>query len=127
MTDVANSRRKGKDGELELSRVLREHGHDCHRGQQHRGGGDSPDVVGLDGVHIECKRVEHLNVEHAMRQARRDSEGSGNLPVVMHRRNGEPWKATMDLDQWLALYEAWRATMGASAQERAESSPSPEG
>lgn len=109
---MANSRRKGKDGELELSHVLRDHGHDCRRGQQHKGGGDSPDVVGLDGVHIECKRVERLNVEEAMAQARRDSEGSGNLPVVMHRRNYEAWKVTMDLEDWLPLYEAWRAMMG---------------
>lgn len=108
---MANSRRKGKDGELELSHVLTDHGHPCRRGQQHKGGGDSPDVVGLEGVHIECKRVERLNVEEAMAQARRDSEGTDDLPVVMHRRNYEAWKVTMDLEDWLPLYEAWRATM----------------
>ena len=107
-----SQRRKGKDGELELSHELSSYGYECHRGQQHRGGGDSPDVVGLDGIHIECKRVEHLNVEKAMEQAREDSEGSGDLPVVMHRRNGEPWKATCDLATFMLLYSAWRAMMG---------------
>lgn len=106
------SRRRGADGERELANLLTDHGHPCRRGQQHRGGGDSPDVVGLDGVHIECKRVEALNVERAMEQSRRDAEGSGDLPVVMHRRNYEVWKVTMDLEDWLPLYEAWRAMMG---------------
>lgn len=103
-----SQREKGKRGERELARVLSSYGHDCHRGQQNRGGGDSPDVVGLDGIHIECKRVEALNVERAMEQARRDSEGSGNLPVVMHRKNGEPWKVTCDLPTFMLLYAAWR-------------------
>lgn len=107
-----SQRDKGKRGERELARVLSSYGYDCHRGQQNRGGGDSPDVVGLDGVHVECKRVEALNVEKAMEQARRDSEGSGNLPVVMHRKNGEPWKATCDLSTFMLLYSAWRAMMG---------------
>ena len=107
-----SQRRTGKDGELELSHELSSYGYECHRGQQHRGGGDSPDVVGLDGIHIECKRVEHLNVERAMEQARGDSEGSGNLPVVMHRRNGERWKVTCDLPTFMEMYAAWRAMMG---------------
>lgn len=108
---MRDSRRKGADGERELANLLTDRGHPCRRGQQHRGGGDSPDVVGLDGVHIECKRVERLNVEEAMRQSRRDAEGTDDLPVVMHRRNFEAWKVTMDLEDWLLLYEAWRATM----------------
>lgn len=113
----ASQRRKGAVGERELANTLSSYGYDCHRGQQHRGGSDSPDVVGLDGIHIECKRVEHLNVERAMEQARSDAEGSGNMPVVMHRRNGEPWKATCDLATFMLLYSAWRAMMGAEKPE----------
>lgn len=107
-----SQRDKGKRGERELARVLSSYGYECRRGQQNRGGADSPDVVGLEGVHIECKRVEALNVEKALEQARRDSEGSGDMPVVMHRRNGEPWKATCDLSTFMLLYSAWRAMMG---------------
>lgn len=103
---MMNSRTKGKQGELELAAKLREHGFDCRRGQQFRGGGDSPDVVGLPGIHIECKRVEHLNVETAMKQSRRDADGTGDIPVVMHRKNYEPWKVTMDLDEFMNLYIA---------------------
>lgn len=54
-----NSRAKGKAGELELSRVLREHGYDT--------------------------------------------------PVIMHRKNREPWKVTMLLDDWIELYREWAA------------------
>ena len=101
-----NSRSKGKRGELELAAKLREYGFDCRRGQQFKGGGDSPDVVGLPGVHIECKRVERLNLEQAMAQSRRDSEGTDDVPVVMHRRDREGWKVTMDLDEFMNLYIA---------------------
>lgn len=101
-----NSRTKGKTGELELSHKLRTYGFDCRRGQQYHGGGDSPDIVGLPGVHIECKRVEKLQIETAMVQSRRDAEGTGDIPVVMHRRNREGWKVTMDLDEFMNLYIA---------------------
>ena len=103
---AVNSRMKGKAGELELSHRLRTYGFDCRRGQQYHGGGDSPDVVGLPGIHIECKRVERLQIETAMKQSRQDAWGTGEIPVVMHRRNREGWKVTMDLDEFMNLYLA---------------------
>ncbi len=36
--------------------------------------GEEPDLSGLPGVHIECKRVERLNISQAMAQAVRDAE-----------------------------------------------------
>ena len=80
-----NSREKGKRGELELARALRALGYDCRRGQQYSGKNGDADVVGLPGIHIECKRVERLNLAEAMRQARRDAR-VGETPVVMHRK-----------------------------------------
>lgn len=103
---MAQSRRKGADGERELANLLKTYGFDTRRGQQYHGGGDSPDVVGLPGVHIECKRVEKLNIEVAMAQSRRDAEGTDEIPVVMHRRNRERWKVTMDLDEFMNMYLA---------------------
>lgn len=103
---MAQSRRKGADGERELANLLKTYGFDTRRGQQYHGGGDSPDVVGLPGVHIECKRVEKLNIEAAMAQSRRDAEGTDEVPVVMHRRNREKWKVTMDLDEFMNMYLA---------------------
>ena len=98
-----NSRRKGKEGELELAKVLREHGYETRRGVQYKGGKDSPDVVGIEGLHIECKRVEALNIHAAMEQADRDC--GENMPVVMHRKNGKPWLVTMHLEDFLRIWE----------------------
>lgn len=100
-----NSRQKGKRGELELAKVLRESGYSTRRGQQYSGTETSADVVGLPGIHIECKRVEHLNIEAAVAQAVRDTGESGELPAVFHRKNNQPWLVTMRLDDWLKIYE----------------------
>ena len=100
------SRTKGKRGERELAGRLRELGiTEAQRGQQYHGGADSPDVAGMPGVHIECKRVERLCLHDAMVQSRRDADGSGDVPVVMHRRNHEPWYVTMTLEDFVAMYQ----------------------
>ena len=103
-----NSRMKGKRGELELARALRDFGYDCRRGQQYSGANGDADVVGLPGIHIECKRVERLNLTDAVHQALRDKRG-GELPAVFHRRNDEPWLVTMPLESWIEIYREWEA------------------
>lgn len=100
-----NSRRKGKAGELELAAFLRERGFAARRGRQFQGGADSPDVVGIDGVHIECKRCETFNVYRAMKQAIADC-GAGKVPVVMHRRNKQEWVAILRLTDFLGGWNA---------------------
>lgn len=102
-----NSRQKGKRGELELKRKLNEHGYDTRRGQQYCGANGDADVVGLDGIHIECKRVEKLNLYDAMAQAKSDKH-DGEKPTVFHRKNNCKWLVTMELDDWIELYGAWR-------------------
>lgn len=100
------SRDKGKRGERELASFLREWGYGARRGQQFSGASGDADVVGLDRIHIECKRVERLNVQDAMDQSRRDRR-PGEIPVVMHRRNNCDWLVTMDLTDWIAMYREW--------------------
>ena len=96
--------RKGRGGELELSRLLREYGYNVQPGRA-QSFGDAPDVSGLPGVHVEVKRVERLNVPEAMKQAVRDAERfQDGAPAVFHRRNREPWLVTMQLTDWLELY-----------------------
>lgn len=57
-----NSNQKGKKGERELAAILKSYGYeDSRRGQQYCGSNGDADVVGLPGIHIECKRVEKLN------------------------------------------------------------------
>jgi hypothetical protein len=110
-----NSRSKGKRGELEFSRLCREHGYETRRGQQYCGANGDADVVGLPGIHIEVKRVERLNIEDAMIQARRDAKGK--IPIVAHRRNNEPWKITMDAKDWFSLYREWEVSTNAGQRD----------
>lgn len=100
-----NSRQKGKRGELELAQYLRNKGHlEARRSAQYCGKtGDAPDIVGVEGLHIECKRVEQFSDETALRQAERDAR-KGNLPVVMYRRKGEHWKVCTRLDLFLLIW-----------------------
>lgn len=95
-----NSKRKGVDGERELSGILRKHGYKSRRGQQYCGTSGEADVVGIPGVHIECKRVEKLNIYTAMAQAVRDAR-PGEIPTVFHRKNWEGWLVTMRLEDYL--------------------------
>ena len=99
------SQRKGRAGELELARLLRGYGYDVQPGQAVSYGA-TPDLVGLSGVHIVCKRNERLNVPEAMAQAARDADRfRDGAPAVFHRRNRSGWLVTMRLSDWIELYK----------------------
>ena len=107
-----NSKSKGKRGELELVRLIKENGYEARRTAQYCGKtGEAADVIGLPGISIECKRVENLNINNAMAQAIHDAEaaGKGDLPVVFHRKSYCPWLVTMRAEDWLRLYREWEA------------------
>lgn len=101
-----NSRNKGATGERELAKVLRGYGYNCRRGQQYCGANGDADVVGLPGLHIECKRVERLNLDDAMAQAKADARDE-EIPVVMHRKNNGEWRATIPLKDFVVIYRDW--------------------
>ena len=101
-----NSKQKGKRGELELSHKLQKYGFNTKRGIQYQGSPESPDVVGLPGIHIECKRVEKLNIDNAMEQSKKDS-GKTEIPCVFHRKNKKDWLVTMCLNDFIKLYKGW--------------------
>ena len=101
-------REKGKRGERELSSLLCEYGYNCKRGQQYCGAEGNADVIGLPGIHIECKRVERLNILDAIVQAVHDAK-KGLLPAVFHRRDRSEWLVTMRLDDWIQIYREWEA------------------
>lgn len=104
-----NSRAKGAKGERELANKLKDYGYNCRRGQQYNGL-EGEDVVGLKGIHIECKRVQTLNLDEAIEQAKRDSKDE-QLPAVFHRKNNKKWKVTMELDDWIKLYRQYYSSM----------------
>lgn len=100
------SQRKGAAGEKELAQHLRRAGYSVSWGGN-RTFGKVPDVSGLPGIHIECKRVEQLNLVRAVKQAVTDaSRFQDGAPTVFHRRNSSPWLVTMQLQDWLKLYGA---------------------
>lgn len=100
----SRSQRKGAAGERELAALLSAAGYECQRGGS-LSFGEIPDVLGLPGIHVECKRVERLNVDEAMEQAIRDSDRMlDGMPALFHRRNRKPWLVTMRLEDWLKLY-----------------------
>ena len=100
---MKNSRRKGAEGERELAGKLREYGYDSRRGQQYCGANGDADVVGLPGIHIECKRVEKLNLYDAMAQSVNDAKG-GEVPAVFHRKNRCEWLVTLRFDDFMRMY-----------------------
>ena len=107
---MTNSRAKGARGERELASKLREYGYKCRRGQQYCGANGDADVVGLKGIHIECKRVEKLNLYDAMSQAISDAK-QNELPTIFHRKNDCEWLVTMKLENWIALYQEWSESL----------------
>lgn len=105
---MINSKRKGTAGEREIASIFRDYGYtDAHRTAQFKGGPDSPDVVGLPGIHCEIKRVERLNIMEAYQQSERDAQGL-RIPAVFHRRNRGKWMVTLSLDDFMRLYGAWQ-------------------
>lgn len=99
-----NSRSKGKRGELEIAEALRAEGFEARRGQQFKGGVDSPDVVcpDLGNFHLEVKRVEAGNLYTWLKQAIRDA-GPGKTPTVFHRKNGEEWVTILRMQDFIKL------------------------
>lgn len=100
-----NSKRKGKEGELEFSNVCKDHGYNTRRGQQYSGENGDADVVGLHGIHVEIKRVEALNIYAAMEQSVRDNKDE--IPIVAHRKNRKPWLVTLRLEDFFKIYNEW--------------------
>lgn len=99
-----NSRAKGKRGELELAKYLRERGYKGARRGQQFSGIEGQDVVGMPGFHVEVKRVEALNLGAALTQSIRDA-AVDKTPLVVHRRNNQPWVVTLRLDDFLDILE----------------------
>lgn len=99
------SRDKGKRGERELAKILTALlGVECRRGQQYNGI-EGQDVVGVDGIHIESKWVERLNLYAAYAQAQADASAN-DVPIVCHKRNNNSWLLTMALSDILDFVSA---------------------
>ena len=99
---MTNSKQKGKRGELQFANLLKDHGLMARRGQQFKGGPDSPDVIceSLPDVHFEVKNCERLNLWDAMTQSATEM-AKGQVPVVAWKRNNKNWLMVMRFNDWI--------------------------
>ena len=94
-----------KNLQIDILTIWQQAGYSVRRGPS-QNYGTVPDLFGLPDIHIECKRVERLDLLGAIQQAQRDSERfRDGLPAVFHRRNRSPWIVSMPLDCWMQLYK----------------------
>lgn len=99
---------KGRRAERELAALLREHGFDVQAAEP-LNYGTIPDLTGLPGVHIECKRTEQLRLSEWMEQATRDAtKFKDGWPTIFHRKSRSGWVVVMRLEDWAELYSRSR-------------------
>lgn len=102
-----SSKARGKRGELSLVHALRDAGFpEVRRTAQYCGKAGTSDVTGLNGIHVEVKNVERLNIWEALSQSKRDSaaDGKGDIPALFFKRNRTGWYVTLPLSDFIRLY-----------------------
>ena len=106
-----NSKDKGARFERQLAGMFRDYGYtEARRTAQYCGNtGDASDVVGLPGIHVEAKHREKMRLYDWMEQAKRDAAGTGDKPVVFHKKNHAEVLVTMRFDDFMELYREWKA------------------
>lgn len=107
MKKRVNSSQKGKRGEREFAAHLRDLGFEARRGQQHKGGNDSPDVLcpDLAGLHFEVKfgyAKTDLDLGTALLAAAQYQATceapKGSVPIVAWKPRGTRyWRYTLSL------------------------------
>jgi len=113
---LINSRRKGADAERELAKKLTELGFPAERGQQKRGGADSPDVIceSLGWLHWEVKLVSTCRILSPAQVAEWEAQATRDCGtkhrVIAHRWNGarQWWVQVWTSGQgpyWQTLYD----------------------
>ena len=104
---MTNSKQKGKRGELECAKKLREYGfNEVRRSVQYNGKAEEgqPDLIGLPNIHIEVKRTERLKLYDAIEQTERDKKEE-ELGVIFHKKNNCEWVCIMTFEDWIKLYK----------------------
>lgn len=121
--DKINSKQKGAVGERELAQLLRHQGWmDARRGVQYSGLKGDADVVGVQGIHIECKRCQQVSDEKWLQQAEHDAR-IGEIPVVIYRRNHETWKLLIRQDLANLVWQTLTAEQKQDIRDRLKMKP----
>ena len=114
----SKSRDKGARGERLLVHYLESLGMSVKRGYVFL---KQSDLIGIPGIHIECKFMEALNVRKAMAQAIEEAKKrKDGMPTVFWKKSREEWLTVMRTEDWVRLYKMarWR---GLDDTERADS------
>lgn len=91
------SRTKGARGERELAGLI---GGRRTGQMQSQTGAPEADVEGLAGHFTEVKRRERVEIEKWCKETEL-SAPDGLVPIVIWRRNHQPWRVTLLLDDYL--------------------------
>lgn len=117
---AVNSKQKGARFERLLASKFREYGYEARRTAQYCGNtGEASDVVGLPGIHCECKHQETMRLYEWMAQAKRDAQAGGEnrLPAVFHKKNNAPILVTLELDSFMKIYREYELNIEEAANE----------
>ena len=92
------AREKGKRGEREAAKELnRLFGLEARRAQQYCGEAGDADLLGVEGLHVEVKRVERFHMHPALEQADSDRK-AGEAPLILTKQNLKSWVVCCYLD-----------------------------
>lgn len=99
------SQAKGRRAEIELANYLTEKGFNAEPGAP-LNYGTEPDIKGIEGLHIECKRHERIELNKWYTQATADAERmQDGVPVVIFRQNRRQWMICLSLSDFLAIFQ----------------------
>ena len=102
------SRSNGQRGEREAAKELNTlFGLEARRSQQYCGDAGDADLIGIEGIHVEVKRVERFHMHPALEQADSDRK-AGETPLVLTRQNGKSWVACCYLEDLPKIIERLR-------------------
>ena len=109
-----SSKARGKRGELSLVHALRDAGFtEARRTAQYCGKAGTSDVVGIEGLHVEVKNQERLNIWSALAQSQKDTEadGNGDIPAIFFKRNRSGWYVALPLPNFIKLYKLYKGEL----------------
>ena len=115
-----NARNKGARGERELAAELAKIVGSARRTGLMQSQQDAPesDVEWLDALVVESKRCQRVEIDRWAQQNERKASKLDKLSVVCWRRNREPWRIAMRLEDLPAISRAIVEALDEKPQDR---------